>query len=110
MYRDRNRFLYTESAKVEEQRLQADFMLAQSVYNNLSQQHEQAKIRVEEETPVFKTLDPAAIPLKRSAPKRTIIVLIFSFLGGVLAILIGMYRSSSLRKEFQEAVKKKTVR
>ncbi len=109
-YRDRNRFLYTESAKVEEQRLQADFMLAQSVYNNLSQQHEQAKIRVEEETPIFKTLDPAAIPLKRSAPKRTIIVLIFSFLGGVLAILIGIYRSSSLRKEFQVAVKKKTVR
>ena len=109
-YRDRNRFLYTESAKVEEQRLQADFMLAQNVYNNLAQQHEQAKIRVEEETPVFKTLDPAAIPLKRSAPKRTVIVLIFSFLGGVLAILIGIYKSSPLSNKFQEAVKKKTVR
>lgn len=109
-YRDRNRFLYTESAKVEEQRLQADFMLAQNVYNNLAQQHEQAKIRVEEETPVFKTLDPAAIPLKRSAPKRTIIVLVFSFFGALLAILIGIYRNSSLSKEFQAAVQKKTVR
>lgn len=87
-YRDRNRFLYTESAKVEEQRLQADFMLTQNVYNNLSQQYEQAKIRVEEETPVFKTLDPAAIPLKRSAPKRTVIVLVFSALGSLLSALV----------------------
>lgn len=84
-YRDRNRFLVLEAAKIEEQRLQADFMLAQNVYNNLSQQHEQAKIRVEEETPVFKTLDPAVIPLKRSEPKRTIIVLIFAFLGSFLS-------------------------
>jgi uncharacterized protein involved in exopolysaccharide biosynthesis len=86
-YRDRNRFLYTESAKVEEQRLQADFIFAQNVYNNLAQQHEQAKIRVEEETPVYKTLDPAAIPLKRSEPKRTIIVLVFSILGSFLSLL-----------------------
>lgn len=86
-YRDKNRFLYAESAKVEEQRLQADFMLAQNVYNNLAQQHEQAKIRVEEETPVYKTLEPAVIPLKRSEPKRTIIVLVFSVLGSFLSLL-----------------------
>jgi len=90
-YRDRNRFLYTESAKVEEQRLQADFMLAQSVYNNLSQQHEQAKIRVEEETPVFKTLDPAAIPLKRSAPKRSLIVIGFIIMGFIIGIIIAIF-------------------
>lgn len=87
-YRDRNRFLYTESAKVEEQRLQADFMLAQNVYNNLAQQYEQAKIRVEEETPVFKTLDPAAIPLKRSAPKRSLITIGFALFGCLLGTMI----------------------
>jgi len=93
-YRDRNRFLYTESAKVEEQRLQADFMLTQNVYNNLSQQYEQAKIRVEEETPVYKTLDPPQIPLKRSSPKRTIIVLVFSALGGFLSLLVIFVRQT----------------
>ncbi|MFN8346790.1 MAG: Wzz/FepE/Etk N-terminal domain-containing protein [Spirosomataceae bacterium] len=97
VYRDRNRFLVMESAKIEEQRLQGDFILAQTVFNNLSQQYEQAKIRVEEETPVFKTLDPPAIPLKRSAPKRTIIVLVFAFLGALIAISIGIYKNNSLK-------------
>ena len=80
-YKDRNRFLIMNSAKVEEQRLIADFMLAQTVYNDLSKQFEQSKIRVEEETPVFKILDPAKIPLQRSEPKRTITVIVFGILG-----------------------------
>ncbi len=80
-YKDRNRFLIMNTAKVEEQRLIADFMLAQTVYNDLSKQFEQSKIRVEEETPVFKILDPAKIPLQRSEPKRTMIVLGFGVLG-----------------------------
>ena len=37
---------------------------------NLSKQLEQAKIKVAEEAPVFKTLEPARIPLKKSGPKR----------------------------------------
>lgn len=97
-YRDRNRFLVMESAKIEEQRLQADFMLTQNVYNNLSQQYEQAKIRVEEETPVFQTLDPPNIPLKRSSPKRTIIVLIFAIVGGLIAIGISLYKKTFTTK------------
>ncbi|MEZ4901463.1 MAG: hypothetical protein R2822_06725 [Spirosomataceae bacterium] len=76
-YRDRNRFLYTETAKVEEQRLQADFMLAQNVFNNLSQQHEQAKIRVEEETPVSKPSTHPIFPSSEAPPNRTVIVLVF---------------------------------
>jgi len=87
-YRDRNRFLVLNTAKIEEQRLQADFLLAQSVYNDLSKQHEQAKIRVEEETPVFKILEPARIPLKKSEPKRMVLVTIFVFLGAALSLII----------------------
>jgi uncharacterized protein involved in exopolysaccharide biosynthesis len=83
-YKDRNRFLIMNTAKVEEQRLIADFMLAQTVYNELSKQFEQSKIRVEEETPVFKVLDPAKIPLQKSEPKRSIMVLSFAVLGVVL--------------------------
>ncbi|GAB3247792.1 Wzz/FepE/Etk N-terminal domain-containing protein [Larkinella harenae] len=73
-YRDRNRSLYSGLARIAEQRLQADFLLAQNVYNDLSRQLEQTKIRVEEETPVFKMLEPPRIPLRPSAPKRTLII------------------------------------
>lgn len=87
-YRDRNRFLANNTAKIEEQRLQADFLLAQSVYNDLSKQYEQAKIRVEEETPVFKILEPARIPLKKSEPKRLTLMVAFAFLGAVLSLVL----------------------
>ncbi len=90
-YRDRNSFLVMNSAKVAEQRLQSEFMLAQNVYNGLVQQYEQAKIRVEEETPVFKMLEPPKIPLKKSEPKRVTTILMFIIIGVVLSIsyLIG---------------------
>jgi uncharacterized protein involved in exopolysaccharide biosynthesis len=96
-YRDQNRFLALQMAKIEEQRLQADYILAQNVYNNLAQQYEQAKIRVEEETPVFQTLEPATIPLKRSEPKRTLIVIGFGLIGVIIGISINIFKNSTLK-------------
>lgn len=89
-YRDRNGFLVMNSAKITEQRLQSEFMLAQNVYNGLVQQYEQAKIRVEEETPVFQMLEPAKIPLKRSEPKRIAIFIVFTFIGIILSLIKGI--------------------
>lgn len=86
-YRDRNGFLVLNSAKIAEQRLQSEFMLAQNVYNGLVQQYEQAKIRVEEETPVFKILEPAKIPLKKSEPKRMTIICVLGFMGFILSFI-----------------------
>ncbi|RRB04081.1 Wzz/FepE/Etk N-terminal domain-containing protein [Larkinella rosea] len=73
-YRDRNRSLYSGLARISEQRLQAEFLLAQNVYNDLSRQLEQAKIRVQEETPVFKMLEPPRIPLRPNGPRRTLFI------------------------------------
>ena len=91
-YRDQNRFLSLQTAKIEEQRLRGDYILAQNMYNNLAQQYEQAKIRKEEETPVFKTLEPAIIPLKRSAPKRTLIVIGFGLIGLIIGTAISIFK------------------
>ena len=71
VYRDNNRYLNLSTAKIAEQRLQADFLLSQNLFSELSKQLEQAKIKVAEEAPIFKILEPARIPLKKSAPKRT---------------------------------------
>ncbi|MGV3561028.1 GNVR domain-containing protein [Larkinella arboricola] len=90
-YRDRNRSLYSGLARISEQRLQADYMLAQNVYNDLSRQLEQTKIRVQEETPVFKMLEPPRIPLRPNGPKRMLIIVaaiaagVFAGLGWTLA-------------------------
>ena len=87
-YRDRNRSVYLNTAKLDEQRLQADYLLEQSVYNDLAKQLEQAKIKVQEDTPTFKTLEPAAVPLQKSGPKRTLIMLGFAIAGVIVTIAV----------------------
>ena len=91
-YRDKNRNLFLNTAKMEGERLQADYLLNQSVYNELSKQLAQARIKVQEETPVFKVLEPATVPLRKSGPKRTVIVLGFAVLGGILGLLYALFR------------------
>lgn len=91
-YRDRNSNIYLNTAKIEEQRLQADFLLTQNVFNDLSKQLEQAKIKVAEDAPVFKVLEPAQVPLRKSAPKRSLIVIGFMAVGAFLGLLFQLVR------------------
>lgn len=91
-YRDRNRSLFLNTAKVEEQRIQAEFLLAQDLYNTLSKQAEMAKIKVQQETPVFKVLEPARVPNTKSGPKRPLILLMGLVLGLVSALAVRFIR------------------
>lgn len=102
-YRDNNRSITLNTAKIEEQRLQGDYLLAQSLYNELSKQLEQAKIKVQEETPVFKVLEPPAIPLRKSGPKRTAIVIGFFATSVLLSIGIRLTRYLLSRSTHNQA-------
>ncbi|MCE7058641.1 Wzz/FepE/Etk N-terminal domain-containing protein [Dyadobacter sp. CY343] len=77
-YRDRNRNAFLNVARIEEQRLQSDYTLAQSIYSDLVVKLEQAKIKVKEERPVFKVLEPTKVPLNPSSPNRVAIALLFA--------------------------------
>jgi len=56
------------------------------VYQELAKQLEQAKLQVAKDTPIFSTLKPVTIPTERSAPKRSLIVVIWAFLGLVISV------------------------
>ena len=56
-----------------------------SVFQELAGQLEQAKLQVSKDTPIFTVIEPVNIPLERSKPKRTLMVLIWTFLGAVLS-------------------------
>jgi uncharacterized protein involved in exopolysaccharide biosynthesis len=85
-FRDKNYNLRTAKSQTELERLQSEYDLAFNVYNSLAQQLEQAKMKLQEQTPLFKTLQPFMVPVERSSPKRTLMVLVFAFLGGVVAL------------------------
>ncbi|MBO9615546.1 MAG: hypothetical protein J7619_22805 [Dyadobacter sp.] len=86
-YRDQNRNIFSNIAKIEEQRLQAEYVLSESLYSDLVRRYEQAKVSVKEERPVFKVLEPVKVPLFKSSPKRLRIGLIWGFLGGFFTLL-----------------------
>lgn len=85
-FRDANRNIISAAAQTEEQRLQDQYNLAYNVYNGLAQQLEQARIKVQEETPVIKVLEPVQVPVQRIKPRRTLILVVFTFLGAFLAV------------------------
>lgn len=90
-YKDRNKNVILASALTSEQNLQAEFNLAFNVYNTLSQQLEQAKMKVQEKTPVFKVVEPAKVALGKSKPRKNIIMfstIFIGFLFGTTLILI----------------------
>jgi uncharacterized protein involved in exopolysaccharide biosynthesis len=89
-YKDQNRNVFLNVAKDQGKKLQYEVDLAFNVYSNLTNQTTEAKIKLQKETPVFKVLEPAQIPLKRSSPKRSLITL-GSMLLGLFTSFIGIF-------------------
>ena len=67
-------------------RLQASYNLVNTVYTELAKQLEQAKIQLSKDTPIFTVIEPVSVPKEKSAPKRALILLIYTFLGLVVSI------------------------
>lgn len=91
-YRDRNRNTYSNVARVGEQRLQTEFMQAQTLYGQLSQQLKASRLQALEDAPVLKILEPAMIPNWKSTPKRSLYALGFAILGGLSTIVFLLVR------------------
>jgi LPS O-antigen subunit length determinant protein (WzzB/FepE family) len=66
-------------------RLESEVNISESIVQQLASQVEQAKLQVNKDTPVFTTIKPVTIPFERSAPKRSLIVISFAFLGLVFS-------------------------
>ena len=71
----------------EKNKLEAEFQIINAVVTELSKQVEQAKLQVSQDTPVFSTIKEAVIPVERTSPKRTQIVLVYGFIGLIISII-----------------------
>ncbi|SEL80457.1 GumC domain-containing protein [Parapedobacter koreensis] len=85
-FRDNNVGLIWEADKANMQRLQAEFSLASNIYNNLAQQLEQSKLRLEESKPVVAIFQKPILPLSPSEPNTPISAIVFSILGLFIGI------------------------
>lgn len=92
-FRDSNQGILTASARTEEQRLDSEYSIAFNLYNNLTQQYEVAKLELQEETPLFKTLEPVQVPLNDEASGiATLFMFTFlSLFGAIVWIIIRIF-------------------
>ena len=91
-FNDSNLNIVTSSVINEREKLEAEFEIINAVMIELSKQVEQRKLQVSEDTPVFSIVKEANMPVKRSSPKRTQMVLIFGFIGLVISVLYTLVR------------------
>ena len=85
-FRDANKSFSSAVAKTQEEALTNEYNLTYSVYSELAKQMEQAKIAVNETTPILTIVEPVVVPMERSKPKRGLICVLFTFLGGFAGV------------------------
>jgi len=97
-YKDQNRNRFLNVAKTQEKKLQYEVDLAFNLYSSLTTQLSEAQIRVQKETPIFKVLEPARVPLSRTSPKRSLITIGAMFIGIFVSLLIVFFKSVNLKE------------
>lgn len=83
---DANRGLASALARATEERLRNEYNIAFTVYNELAKQREQAQLAVRKTTPVLTVVNPVVVPAEKSAPRRSLILVVFVFLGLIVAV------------------------
>jgi len=85
-FKDRNLNIATNSFSIQQTRLESELRTAGVVFDNVATQLEQVKLQVTKDTPVFSILKPVVFPNEKSEPKRSLIVVVWLFLGAVCSI------------------------
>ena len=100
-YVDRNIGNNTATSLIEKSRLQSEFNLAFSVYQELAKQRETHALKIKETTPIFTVIEPVSVPYRKSAPRRGLLVVSYTIIGimlsfGLILLLIFRVRFMSL--------------
>ena len=95
LFADRNRALMSATAQIDRDRLQREYDLAFEVFQQFSRELEQARIKMNQDTPVFTILDNVTVPTIRSSPDRTRIVGFALLFGALLGLgHIALFKAS----------------
>ena len=101
---DKSNNVMTQVDKTTLIRLQGNYQIALSVYNELASKLENAQIQVKNDTPVFSVIEPATVPNQRFKPKRAQILIIWTFIGLIIGIgwVFGKEYFQKVKKEWEE--------
>lgn len=95
---DSNKNVIRQSASAERERLQQEMNLAYQVYSQVATQLEGARIQAEQAKPVFAIIDPVQVPIKKAAPSKAKMLVIYTFLAGCFAAVWVLFGEDYWRK------------
>ena len=103
-FKDSNKNISTARFMSELQKLESEYQLQQNILMNLANEYNNNKIKLNKDTPIFSVIDEVSVPNERSKPKRSLIALIYVFLGLILSIgfILGKEPVISLIKEIKD--------
>jgi len=101
-FQDQNQSIQSAVARIQQEELQNRRNLQFNVYNSISQQVEQSRLKVQEETPVFNILQRSRVPL--SSVSSSVLVLVSTiFIGAIIAVFFLLIKSTLISiKEYIE--------
>ena len=85
-FKDSNKNISTALFLSELEKLQSEYSLQQNILMTLASEYNNNKIKLNKDTPIFSVIDEVYVPNDRSAPKRSMIAIIWVFIGFVLAV------------------------
>jgi len=83
-FKDKNKNIKSDLFLNQFSRIESEYKLSENIYNELAINKEKKAIDVRRNTPIFTVIKPVVIPNDRFEPNRSIIVLIYSFLGIII--------------------------
>lgn len=87
-----------QSADLQRERIDAEYKTSSTFYNSLLQKYEEAKLKIQQETPVIKVLEPPVVPNKKSEPKKAMILIFSAFLGGIIGVIVALFRKKNYKQ------------
>lgn len=99
-YIDRNRFNNTESSQVRRRKLENEANLAYAIYSELESQRILQQLNLNENTPVFTTIQPAIVPLKPVNESFISLMIKYLSIGFIAAVFVHVF--VLIRVEFKK--------
>lgn len=105
--RDRSQNMTTTRARIEQERLQSKYNVANTIYGEMAKQLETAKMQVKRDTPVLTVIQPVTVPTQ-SANSRAKTLIVWTFLGAILGcgIVLGKSYLPKIKEMFAKAGEK----
>lgn len=102
-FTDQNQGNLSAVARTIEQNIQSEYTIKLNVYNSLTEQLEQARIKLQEDTPVVSILNDSLYPNSKSGPNRMLLLIFSTFFGIITGTMVVLFKPvyQSFRNKFR---------